>query len=46
MEASRQSVPVEVVKPQRTRVSAPAVLAVAILVVMLLGIFVFAFRSV
>lgn len=46
MEASRQSVPVEVVKPQRTHVSAPAVLAVAILVVMFLGMLVFAFRLV
>lgn len=46
LEASRPSIPVEIVKPQRTHVSASAILAIAIVMIMLLGIFVFAMRLV
>ena len=45
MEASRRSIPPLVVEPQRARVSAPATLAVVILMITILGILVFAFRS-
>lgn len=47
LEASRRSIPVEDVKPQRTHVSASAIsyiVVLAIVMVMLLGIFVFALR--
>jgi hypothetical protein len=46
LEESRRSIPIEVVKPQRTHVSASAILAIAIVMIMLLGIFVFALRLV
>jgi hypothetical protein len=46
LEASRRSIPVVPVKPKRTHVSASAILAIAIVMFMLLGIFVFALRLV
>jgi hypothetical protein len=49
LEASRRSIPfepVQPVKPKRTHVSASAILAIAIVMFMLLGIFVFAMRLV
>jgi len=46
LEASRRSIPVQVAKAPRTHVSASAILAIAIVMIMLLGIAVFALRLV
>lgn len=46
LEASRRSIPVQVAKAPRTHVSASAILAIAIVMIMLLGIVVFALRLV
>ena len=44
-ERSHRSIPIQTEEPQRTHVSASAIVAIAVVMIMLLGIFVFALRS-
>lgn len=45
MDVSRHSIPAQVVEPQRTGLSAPAIVAGVALSIVILGLFVFVFRS-